>query len=268
MTLGRRAWSSRSKHGHSTMPVTDDGAADGKLLGIVTEPRLPPVAACRMDDEGGRVHDAAREAHRGAGWTPRSRKPTTSSGITSSTRCPSSTTNDHLCYLVFRKDYDSHKDNPLELLDADKRYLVGAGINSRDYAERVPALVEAGADVLCIDSSEGYSDWQKMTHRMGARALRRRCEGRCGQRGRRARASASWPRRAPTSSRSASAAVPSASRVSRRASAVARQPPPSKSPRLATSTSRRRASTCPSAPTAASCTTITSRWRWPWAPTS
>ena len=58
---------------------------------------------------------------------------------------------------------DSHKTNPNELLDANKRYMVGAGINTRDYAERVPLLVEAGADVLCIDSSEGYSEWQKRT---------------------------------------------------------------------------------------------------------
>ena len=58
--------------------------------------------------------------------------------------------------MVFRKDYDSHKENANELLDASKRYMVGAGINTRDYAERVPALVEAGADVLCIDSSEGF----------------------------------------------------------------------------------------------------------------
>ena len=66
-------------------------------------------------------------------------------------------------YMVFRKDYDSHKENPLELLDSHKRYMVGAGINTRDYEERVPALVEAGADVLCIDSSEGFSEWQKRT---------------------------------------------------------------------------------------------------------
>ncbi len=70
---------------------------------------------------------------------------------------------DNLVALVFRKDYDSHKSNPDELLDEHKRYMVGAGINTRDYAERVPALVEAGVDVLCIDSSEGYSDWQKLT---------------------------------------------------------------------------------------------------------
>ena len=66
-------------------------------------------------------------------------------------------------YFIFRKDYSNHKENPLELLDAKKRYMVGAGINTRDYEERVPALVEAGADVLCIDSSEGFTEWQKIT---------------------------------------------------------------------------------------------------------
>ena len=68
-----------------------------------------------------------------------------------------------LCSFVFRKDYDTHKANPNELLDSDKRYIVGAGINTRDYATRVPALVDAGVDVLCIDSSEGFSEWQKIT---------------------------------------------------------------------------------------------------------
>jgi len=68
-----------------------------------------------------------------------------------------------LKYMVFRKDYSANKENPNELIDTQKRYLVGAGINTRDYAERVPALIEAGADVLCIDSSEGFSEWQKIT---------------------------------------------------------------------------------------------------------
>ena len=68
-----------------------------------------------------------------------------------------------LVYMVFRKDYDSHKENPLELQDSLKRYVVGAGINTRDYAERVPALLEAGVDILCIDSSEGHSEWQATT---------------------------------------------------------------------------------------------------------
>jgi IMP dehydrogenase len=68
-----------------------------------------------------------------------------------------------LLYMVFRKDYATHKEYPLELLDSKKRHIVGAGINTRDYAERVPALVDAGADVLCIDSSEGFSAWQKLS---------------------------------------------------------------------------------------------------------
>ena len=68
-----------------------------------------------------------------------------------------------LTHFVFRKDYDSHKANPNEILDEDKRYIVGAGVNTRDYEERIPALVDAGADVLCIDSSEGYSQWQERT---------------------------------------------------------------------------------------------------------
>ena len=69
----------------------------------------------------------------------------------------------NLKYLVFRKDYDEHKDNPMELLDNEKRLIVGAGINTRDYEVRVPALIEAGADVLCIDSSDGFSEWQEET---------------------------------------------------------------------------------------------------------
>lgn len=73
------------------------------------------------------------------------------------------TKDNKLAYMVFRKDYESHKENPNELLDDTKRFIVGAGINTRDYEDRVPALIEAGADVLCIDSSEGYSDWQKIT---------------------------------------------------------------------------------------------------------
>ena len=71
--------------------------------------------------------------------------------------------NQRLTHFVFRKDYDSHKSNPNEILDEHKRYIVGAGVNTRDYMERIPALVDAGVDVLCIDSSEGYSQWQSDT---------------------------------------------------------------------------------------------------------
>ena len=149
------------KTGHSTMSVTDDGTANGKLLGIVTG-RDYRVSRMSLDMK---VKDF---------MTPREKLITAPE--TTSLKDANDIIWDHklnslpivdkdgkLLYLVFRKDYSEHKANPLELLDENKRYMVGAGINTRDYEERVPALVEAGADVLCIDSSEGYTCWQKKT---------------------------------------------------------------------------------------------------------
>ena len=151
----------KEEHGHSTMPVTADGTSTGKLLGVVTE-RDYRLSRMSMDEK---VADF---------MTPREKLIVAPASTTLKeandiiwdhklNSLPVVDADDNLMYLVFRKDYDSHKSNPNELLDGHKRYMVGAGINTRDYAERVPALVEAGADVLCIDSSEGFSDWQKFT---------------------------------------------------------------------------------------------------------
>ena len=147
--------------GHSTVAVTDDGTAHGKLLGIVTS---RDYRVSRMSPEI-KVRDF---------MTPLSNLVYAEEGVTLKeanniiwdnklNSLPIVDKNGHLCYMVFRKDYDSHKANKLELLDKNKSYVVGAGINTRDYEERVPALVEAGADVLCIDSSEGFTEWQKRT---------------------------------------------------------------------------------------------------------
>ena len=62
--------------------------------------------------------------------------------------------------MVLRKDYATHETHPLELLDSNRRYIVVAGINTRDYMDRVPELIKAGADIFVLDSSEGYSYWQ------------------------------------------------------------------------------------------------------------
>ncbi len=151
----------KEQTGHSTMAVTDDGTATGKLLGIVTS-RDYRVSRMSTDEK---VIDF---------MTPFDKLITAPADTTLKTAndiiwdhklnaLPLVDENQHLVYMVFRKDYDSHKTNTLELLDSDKRYIVGAGINTRDYAERVPALVAAGADVLCIDSSEGFSEWQSRT---------------------------------------------------------------------------------------------------------
>ena len=151
----------KERTGHSTVAVTEDGTADGKLVGIVTG---RDYRVSRMD-KATRVKEF---------MTPFSELVVAKEGTTLKeandiiwdnklNSLPIISDDGKLCYFVFRKDYDSHKQNPNELLDANKRYVVGAGINTRDYAERVPALVEAGADVLCIDSSEGFSEWQKLT---------------------------------------------------------------------------------------------------------
>ena len=149
----------KEQYGHSTMPVTDDGSAHGKLLGIVTE-RDYRLSRMSMDEK---VADF---------MTPREKLVVAPDGTSLKAAndiiwdhklnaLPIISEDGHLVSFVFRKDYDSHKGNPLELLDGQKRYVVGAGINTRDYEERVPALVEAGVDVLVMDSSEGYSYWQK-----------------------------------------------------------------------------------------------------------
>jgi IMP dehydrogenase len=147
--------------GHSTAAVTDDGTANGKLLGIVTG-RDYRMSRDALDKQVSEI------------MTPFSKIIYGKSGIALSEandliwehklNClPVVDDQQKLDFLVFRKDYDEHKENPLELLDANKSYIVGAGINTLDYRERVPALVAAGADILVIDSSDGFSEWQSET---------------------------------------------------------------------------------------------------------
>ena len=151
----------KARTGHSTVAVTEDGTADGKLLGIVTS---RDYRVSRMDPA-----TPVREF-----MTPVEKLICAKEGVTLAeandilwenklNQLPVLSEDGRLLYFVFRKDYDAHKSNPMELLDKKKRYMVGAGINTRDYEKRVPALVEAGVDVLCIDSSEGYTEWQRRT---------------------------------------------------------------------------------------------------------
>ncbi len=147
--------------GHSTVTITDDGTSRGKLLGLVTDKDYR-ISKVDLDD----VVDKY--------MTPIEKLVCAKKGVTLSEandiiwenkiNClPIIDDEGRLAYLVFRKDYEERKNNPNSLLDSEKRYLVGAGINTRDYKERIPALVDAGVDVLCIDSSDGYSVWQKNT---------------------------------------------------------------------------------------------------------
>lgn len=148
-----------SRTGHSTVAVTENGSANGKLCGIITD-RDFRIEKC---PKGAKVKDY---------MTPLDKLITGKQGITLDkandiiwehkiNQLPIVDDKGNLQSLVFRKDYALHEKHPLELLDKKKRYIVGAGINTRDYMERVPLLLDAGADILCLDSSEGFSEWQK-----------------------------------------------------------------------------------------------------------
>lgn len=151
----------KNEKGHSTIAVTDDGTAEGKLVGIITSKDYR-ISRMSMDTPVTEF------------MTPFEKLVYGKDGITLSeandllwdnkvNQLPVIDENRRLTSFVFRKDYDSHKENPNELLDADKRFIVGAGINTRDFKERVPALIDAGVDIMTIDSSEGYSEWQAIT---------------------------------------------------------------------------------------------------------
>ena len=149
----------KEKTGHSTVAVTEDGTANGKLCGIITSRDF-------------RINHTPTDAKVRDYMTPFKDLITGLDGISLSqaneliwkhklNSLPIIDKDGNMKYMVFRKDYATHEAHPLENLDSKQRYIVGAGINTRDYMERVPALLEAGVDVLCLDSSEGFTEWQR-----------------------------------------------------------------------------------------------------------
>lgn len=151
----------KKKTGFSNIGVTDDGSPNGVFKGIITgrdyrlskdslDKKVKDIMTALPDLITGDYGISLTEAN-DIIWDHKLNT------------LPIIDENQKLRYFVFRKDYDNHKANCNELLDSHKRLIVGAGINTRDYQERIPALVEAGVDVLCIDSSDGYSEWQKET---------------------------------------------------------------------------------------------------------
>lgn len=151
----------KARLGHSTIAITKDGTSEGKMVGLVTSRDY-------------RVSRMSPDTKISEFMTPFEKLVYAKDGCTLSeandilwdkklNALPVVDDEGRLKHFVFRKDYDNHKSNPNEILDEHKSFIVGAGVNTRDYMERIPALVDAGADVLCIDSSEGYSEWQKET---------------------------------------------------------------------------------------------------------
>jgi IMP dehydrogenase len=149
----------RKKTGHSTMPVTHDGTGNGIFLGIITDKDFwefeddlkAPISAFMTPKENVVYGTVGISLHEANSLLRKHKK-----------EClPMLDTDGRLHTLVFKKDYYDHMNNPDELLDQQKRLVAGAGVNTHDYTDRVPALMDAGADMLCFDSSDGYSEYQK-----------------------------------------------------------------------------------------------------------
>ncbi|MFT7141214.1 MAG: IMP dehydrogenase [Candidatus Azotimanducaceae bacterium] len=144
--------------GHSTVPVTSDGTATGRLVGIITDKdfwefeddlsnlvgnSMTPFDSLIYGEEGISLREANELLHK------------------HKKDClPIIDRHGALNALVFKKDYEDHRRHPMELLDESKRLCVGAAINTHDYTERVPAVLAAGADALCFDSSDGFTEYQ------------------------------------------------------------------------------------------------------------
>ncbi len=157
----RKAIELTKQTGHSTVAVTHDGTNSGKFLGILTDNDFwefeddldAPVSSYMTSvenvvygNEGITLHEANVLLHN------------------HKKEClPILDDTGHLRFLVFKKDYVDHRKNPDEVVDARKRLAVGAGINTHDHEDRVPALVKAGVDVLVMDSSDGYTEFQRDT---------------------------------------------------------------------------------------------------------
>ena len=147
--------------GHSTVMITDDGTANGKFLGLVTDKDYR-LSRDNLDEKIENFMNRKENlVYADEGITL---KEANDKIWENKISClPILDKEGNLKFLVFRKDYEDRKNNSNSLLDEEKRYVVGAGINTRDYEQRIPALVDAGVDILCIDSSDGYSVWQKNT---------------------------------------------------------------------------------------------------------
>ena len=112
--------------GHTTMGVTHDGTPNGKLLGIVTS-----------RDYRGEKDPKDRKVKEF--MTPFSKLTVGEIGMTLSeanqiiwdhklNTLPIIDKDQNLAYFVFRKDYDSHKDNPNELLNTTDKNFIKVGI--------------------------------------------------------------------------------------------------------------------------------------------
>ena len=112
----------KARTGHSTIAVTEDGTAEGRILGLVTS---RDYRVSRMDPDT-KISEF---------MTPFEKLIYAKEGCSLSeandilwdnklNAVPVIDDNQRLTHFVFRKDYDNHKSNPNELLDSHKLSLI------------------------------------------------------------------------------------------------------------------------------------------------
>lgn len=170
-------WVVMRRTGHSSAAVTHDGTPHGQFLGLVTSRDFHPQRHNLRDTVSTRMMPAAQLSLAAPDITL---SQANSRLWDECLDClPVVDSGGRLRYLVFRADYADNTRYPHQLVDYDKGLRVGAGVNTLDYRERVPALIEAGSDVWCFDSSDGCSDGQVRVgagaHSAGAEPAHRMC---------------------------------------------------------------------------------------------
>jgi len=143
--------------GFGKFPVTEDGSPTGKFVGMITSKNFdsrihgPELVKDRMvqvptAQAGISLGDANREMIKhGTDVMPILEK-------------------GNLRFVVFKKDVQQHFSFPDSAVDEEKRYMVGAAVSTQPGdKKRIDALIEAGVDIIFIDASDGYSQFQADT---------------------------------------------------------------------------------------------------------
>mmetsp|Transcript_19252 Transcript_19252/g.23842 ORF Transcript_19252/g.23842 Transcript_19252/m.23842 type:complete len:541 (+) Transcript_19252:137-1759(+) len=148
----------KKKLGYSGIPITHNGEMGGRLLGIIS------------NRDTSFENDVSIQLAQI--MTPREKLTVATEGVSlveanellkksKKGKLPVVNTDDELVALIARTDLQKNIDFPLASKDANKQLLVGASIGTRpEDKERATALVEAGADVIVVDSSQGDSVYQ------------------------------------------------------------------------------------------------------------
>ncbi len=149
----------KKEKGFSIFPVTENGEMRSKIIGVISDKNFDKKENCN-DLIIKHMDTNITTAEAGISLNEANKK-MIKHGIRF---LPITDKQENLKYCVFKKDMENHLDFPDELIDEQKRYVVSAAVSThpRNH-ERIEELIKADADIIVVDSSDGFSDFQKET---------------------------------------------------------------------------------------------------------